>query len=60
MPFKHIPIFCSGGHIAQWSRTVCAILVEHYAHIREIILNLGQWLRCCSMIFLFKFKDISV
>ena len=52
-----LKIFISsfGGHFVQWSRTVCAILVEGIElHFCEIILNLGPWLRrrCFLKIFL--------
>ena len=38
--FKDFPIFSSGSHLVQWSRTVWAILVD--SHLRNIPVKLYQ------------------
>ena len=36
MLFKYISIFNSGSHFIQWSKTVCAILVESITRIISV------------------------
>ena len=56
--FKGFSIFSSGGHLVQWSGTLCAILVD--SHLRNIPVKLVQNLsthlaeEVVKSIFLFK------